>query len=196
MVQSGHLIFLNGTSSSGKTTIAKSLQETLDALYIRASLDVFIHQLPDKILDNPQKFSENLNDVVHCLQSSVAAQARSGMNVILDHVLENPAWLDDCLSLFSGIEVLFVAVMCPLSELERRESARGDRLVGLARYQYDRVHVHGVYDLELDTSVLSVEQCVAAIVDRVNSGEPTRTFDKLRLQKNIDCALSPQRSLN
>jgi len=46
-IQTGHVIFLNGTSSSGKITIAKGLQEALDELYIRASLDVFLHQLPD-----------------------------------------------------------------------------------------------------------------------------------------------------
>ena len=181
------IIFLNGTSSSGKTTIAKSLQEELDELYARASLDVFLHQLPDKFLDDHQKFSKKLPELVHCFQSSVAAQAHAGMNVILDHVLENPAWLDDCLCLFSGIEVLFVAVKCPLAELERREGERGDRHIGLARYQYERVHAHRVYDLELDTSILSVEQCVEAIAERVNLGGPASAFDILQVRKNINC---------
>ena len=37
-----------------------------------------------------------------------------------------------------------------LAELERREAER-DREPGTARYQYERVHAHGLYDVEVDT---------------------------------------------
>lgn len=177
-----------GRRVRGRQQIAKGLEEALGELYIRASLDVFLHQLPDKLLEDNRKFSENLRDLVHCLQSSVAAQALAGMNVILDHVLEDPAWLDDCPCLFSGIEVLFIAVMCPLSALVRRETERDDRHIGLASYQYERFHTHGVYDLELDTSILSTEQCIKATSVRADSRDHASAFDVLRLRKNGNCA--------
>jgi len=46
---------------------------------------------------------------------------------------------------------------------------RGDRGAGLAEWQLSHVHRHGVYDLEVDTSVLSAEQCafrIKALVER------------------------------
>ena len=37
----------------------------------------------------------------------------------------------------------------------------------------EEVHVLGVYDLEIDTSVLTSEECAAAIQDRLDAGELT-----------------------
>ncbi|MBZ9829130.1 hypothetical protein LB534_27955 [Mesorhizobium sp. CA18] len=42
----------------------------------------------------------------------------------------------------------------PQEVLETRESRRADRLPGLARWQFERVHLGVAYDLELDTSRL------------------------------------------
>ena len=47
---------------------------------------------------------------------------------------------------------------CPFA---KREIERGDRLVGLARGQYDVVHSFGEYDLKIDTSNDTVEQSVS-----------------------------------
>jgi len=183
MSTTGRIIFLNGASSSGKTTIGRALQESLDELYLLVSADGFLSQLPESFLSGGRRFSVELPVLVHAFHASAAAQALAGMNVILDHVIQDLAWLDDCLSQFCDIEVLFVAIKCPLSELEKREVDRGNRSVGSAKFQYDRVHVHNTYDLELDTSVLSPEQCVSEIVDYVRSGKPVTAFDTLRRQR-------------
>lgn len=75
--------------------------------------------------------------------------------------------------------ILFVGVRCPLAVLEQRERDRGDREIGLARYQFDRVHRHGIYDLELNTSVLSVAECVAKIQAAVDSKREASAFERL-----------------
>ena len=41
----GSIIFLNGTSSSGKTSIAKALQQILDEPYLHCSADGFFSML-------------------------------------------------------------------------------------------------------------------------------------------------------
>jgi len=178
----GWIIFLNGASSSGKTTIGRALQEALEELYLLVSADGFLSQLPESFLAGERRFSVKLPVLVHAFHASAAAQALAGMNVILDHVIQALAWLDDCLSQFCDIEVLFVAIKCPLSELEKREADRGNRSIGSAKFQYDRVHAHNTYDLELDTSVLRPEQCVSAIADYVHSGRSVTAFDTLRYQ--------------
>jgi chloramphenicol 3-O phosphotransferase len=164
----GHIIFLNGTSSAGKTTIAVALQNTLEAAHMRASLDDFFHLFPEKLLtprneEEAQAFMCLVPKVVSGFHRAIAAFAGAGSNVIVDHVLEGEGWLDECLAAWKDYDVLFVGVRCPLEVAEQREKDRGDRNIGLARYQFERVHRHDLYDLELDTSVLSVAECVAKI---------------------------------
>ena len=50
----GKIIFLNGVSSSGKTTLAKSLQERLTEPFFWLASDTFIGMLPEKY-NNPNK---------------------------------------------------------------------------------------------------------------------------------------------
>jgi len=111
---------------------------------------------------------------------SVAVAANSGKRVIVDHVLEQKVWLKECLTLFEGLEVIFVGLYCSLEELERREIRRGDRETGLARFQYQRVHTHGIYDIELDTSTMTAETCTSIIVKYINAGNAPTAFEQLR----------------
>ncbi|AZK49067.1 hypothetical protein EIM92_15230 [Paenibacillus lentus] len=52
---------------------------------------------------------------------------------MVDHVLHNKDTIIDYLAILNNYPVFFVAVHCPLTELERREQARGDRQIGLAK---------------------------------------------------------------
>ena len=177
----GKVIFLNGTSSSGKSTIAKELQRVLPDPYLHVSIDAFFHQLPHPFFAaNPERFVQELPRLVAGFNSSCAAVARTGLNIIVDTVLQEPSWVRPCAVAFEGLAVVFVAVRCSLATLESREKLRGDRRVGMARYQYDRVHSHGVYDVEVDTSVMPLEPCVAKIIEYVQSGQEPSAFKKLR----------------
>lgn len=176
----GSVIFLNGTSSSGKTTIAMKLQKHLDKPYMYLSLDGFLHQLPDAFLADQESFSSALPVLLDGFDASNAAIARTGNNVIIDHVLQEPSWVAPCVRSFEDLNVVFVGVRCPLDVLEARERARGDRRVGIARYQYDRVHFYDTYDVELDTAEKSVEQCVSTILEYLRSNKRPTAFEKLR----------------
>jgi hypothetical protein len=48
-------------------------------------------------------------------------------------------------------------------------------------YQYERVHAHGLYDIEVDTSVLDIDACVKKIVEVFEREHSTRAFSQLRL---------------
>ncbi len=41
------------------------------------------------------------------------------------------------------------------------------------------VHVPGIYDLELDTSILSPEECVGMILKRLEDGPPPTAFQRI-----------------
>jgi chloramphenicol 3-O phosphotransferase len=91
--------------------------------------------------------------------------ANAGNNLIVDDVLlaGSRAHYDAALK---GLGVIHVAVHASLAVLEAREKARGDRLIGLARWQYPRVHEGAVYDFEVDTTAATPDACAKAIRDR------------------------------
>ena len=66
-------------------------------------------------------------------------------------------------ALLEGFEVRFVGIFAPLDELEARERERGDRIIGLARWQFDRVHKGVAYDLEIDTTGATPMECAETI---------------------------------
>jgi chloramphenicol 3-O phosphotransferase len=181
------VILLNGTSSAGKTSIAKALQQIMDAPYLHVPVDSFGAMAP-----GPEKLGESgsprwqsvFSRLLSGFHHSLAALAAAGSNLIVDHVLiqgEEPEnWLTECLDLLAPFTVYFIGVHCPLEELRRRERARGDRGEGLAEYQLSRVHRHGVYDLEVDTSVLSADQCAVRIKKRVEGDASPQALVTLR----------------
>ncbi|MFE5476404.1 chloramphenicol phosphotransferase CPT family protein [Nocardia sp. NPDC056541] len=113
---------------------------------------------------------------------AVAAMASAGNDIVMDHVLSEPWRLRDCLTVMHGIDVVFVGVHCSLDELQRREQQRGDRRVGTAADQIHSVHAHRTYDLELDTSTDTIENCSARITAFLNLAPTHRAFDRLRAE--------------
>ena len=183
-VRPGRVIFLNGTSSSGKSSIARELLGILDG-------DPYFHLAVDAVnaMRAKKEVAEGrLDDVLRRTRlgfhRAVAGMAAGGNDRVVDHVLSEPWRLDDLLDVLDGLDVFLVGVHCPLPELERREAARGDRPPGLAAYQYARVHAHGVYDIECDSGSATPAECAALIKTQVERaiarGEPPTAFARLR----------------
>jgi chloramphenicol 3-O phosphotransferase len=109
---------------------------------------------------------------------AVAAVASVGNDVIMDYPLSEPWRLDDLLDVLEGYDVTVVDVHCSPDELDRRERARGDRPVGLARSQ--RVFRHDDRDIAVDTTNMSPEACAIAIATELAALDPDKAFDRLR----------------
>jgi chloramphenicol 3-O phosphotransferase len=67
-----------------------------------------------------------------------------------------------------------------LEVLEQRERGRKDRTLGQARAQFPLVHARALYDLEVDTSVLSPLQCAEQIKDMLVNRIPPIAFKRLK----------------
>lgn len=122
--------------------------------------------LPQKYRDwrNPDNYRaiyKAISGMHHC----VAALAAAGNNVIVDTVLVNKDHLAECVFILAHFRVTFVAIYCPLEELERRERERDDRGAGTARSQLEQVHKHQIYDLEVDTSNEEVLKLTSAHIN-------------------------------
>jgi chloramphenicol 3-O phosphotransferase len=157
-------IVLNGTSSSGKSTIAAEIQRLWGEPIFHASLDAFrgmaaAWHVRDRDLRKRALMAshENFYRFLRSFRDSEFA-------VIVDTVFVQDEFRRDTLAALEGIPTLLVGVHCPLPELERREQARGDRQQGLARQQFDVVHRGVPYDLEVDTGASSATQAAEAIL--------------------------------
>ena len=75
-MEKGEIIFLNGVSSSGKTTLAKALQERLVEPFFLLNMDTFAHALrmPEKFYDNDwdsTKWNQIENKIVSAFHQTI-----------------------------------------------------------------------------------------------------------------------------
>jgi chloramphenicol 3-O phosphotransferase len=188
------VIYLNGTSSAGKSSIVRALQERLDELYLHVQLDVFMQMVPPHgwdraggmvITPRPDHglhvdFGPLCQPLFSGFHRSLGALAAAGNQLIVDDVLLERRWLRDAVEALAEHEVCFVGVHCPVDVAEARERERPDRAQGIARGQYDLVHAHRFYDVQVDTSVLTPERCAQRILEaQQRFGAPT-AFERLR----------------
>lgn len=176
--RSGRIIFLNGTSSSGKSSIAKELLRVLSEPYFHMPVDAF-HAMRSRREVPSDEVPQLLRRTWMGFHRAVAGMAAAGNNVVVDHVLSEEWRLRDCLALFPARDVVLVGVRCPLEELERRERERGGRPVGLAARQYHQVHAHGLYDVECDTSMAGAVDCALKISEFLPRPTAATAFERL-----------------
>lgn len=176
----GLIIFLNGTSSSGKSSIAKELLPILDDTYFYMPVDAFhaMRTTPPDLA--PDQLRSVLKHTWMGFHRAVAGMAAGGNNIVVDHVFSEQWRLLDCLALFASADVVLVGVHCPLPELEQRERMRGDRPQGLAARQIAQVHTHGLYDIECDTSTTSPLDCARQIRDFLPHRPNPTAFEQLK----------------
>jgi chloramphenicol 3-O phosphotransferase len=176
---SGKVILLNGASSSGKSTLARGLQSTLDEPFWHFSIDHLRSVLPTERLQSGEFVWSDLREIFfEGFHRSLPAIVGAGNNLIVEHIVETEKWLRRLVTLLRGIDVFFVGVNCPLPELERRERARGDRRIGEARADFEVIHKLAPYDFEV-SSIDSNEENVAAVVKAWKSRTRPSTFERL-----------------
>ncbi|WP_414665140.1 chloramphenicol phosphotransferase CPT family protein [Horticoccus sp. 23ND18S-11] len=163
------VIVLNGASSAGKTSIARAIQRLSKSPVLYASLDNFTDMFHWPAIGDLDVQRECHRVGVSNFHATLPILASSGFAVVVDHVFEQHAWFEATRNALSAKKTYFVGVHCPLDVLVDREKARGDRRVGLSRWQFDRVHVQKPYDLEVDTSKQSSESCASAVIDFVTN---------------------------
>jgi chloramphenicol 3-O phosphotransferase len=176
------VILLNGVGSVGKGSIAKAFQAMATDAFLHVEMDAFLQMLPEACIGHPDGITfdsvekDGKPEVVittgpvaarafRGMRHAVAAMAAQGNNMIIDDVMLG-GQMAEYQSLLAGFEVFRVGVFAPLEVLEARERQRGDRMIGLARWQYDRVHKGVLYDLELDTSNATPVECARLIKQR------------------------------
>lgn len=176
-------IFLNGTSSSGKTTLATAFQQAVAEPVLYVSNDKFIFMTPDRVLKDDARRPQVLLPLLSAFHRSLPLLAGCGFPLIIDHVIERRDWMDEIAEALKGHRIYFVKVSCPLEELERREKARGDRQIGFAKMQLGWVHNFCGYDAEVDTFGRTVEQNVEQLKTLLYSGHEPEALARYRVER-------------
>lgn len=195
----GQVILLNGTSSAGKTSIARSLQALLSEPYLIVPLDAFLEMFPSALLnagniEEIEKWAKYMPRLMDGYHRSVMALAKAGNNLIVDHVFEEDGWLQDCVRAATRLNVCYVGVKCPLEVLQEREKVRADRPIGQARYQFTRVHRYDIYDVEIDTSMNSPVEGAMRIVEYMEQRKRLRSESAFARLRNEFSKVSRQES--
>jgi chloramphenicol 3-O phosphotransferase len=111
------IIWLNGTSSSGKTTLSKELQSVLNEHFMHVCFDTFYQMLPARFKPSTEPDSKWLETVHLGFEYSIPALARAGNRLIVDCPFYCSHSLLRCLELVWEYSVLYVGVFCPVDIL-------------------------------------------------------------------------------
>lgn len=193
-MKQGILVFLNGTSSSGKTSISTEMVNQKEISFYHLSIDDFFNNYNDfinnKFPDEPireidhQVVSQILDDSIFSVyHSTIELLLEMGFNVIVDTVIDNDKRFDEFHEKFCDHPTLFIGVICSKEELIRREQARGDRQIGLAASQFSKVYCFDEYDLEVNTEEMNPTECAEKILSFIKSNQEYSIFKKLSMKK-------------
>ena len=162
------VVVLNGTSSSGKTTIARAFQELAPRLFLNFSIDSILQALPQSAINRIAR-SADISDLrypelARAFYACVRQLLDLGHDLIIDNAVTARYQAELLRAATESHEVLLVGLDCPVALLREREKQRGDRRPGLAEQQQGGIHTWLAYDLRIDTSIVSPEEAATRIV--------------------------------
>ncbi|MGP0031077.1 MAG: phosphotransferase-like protein, partial [Acidimicrobiales bacterium] len=93
MANAGIIVVLNGTPRSGKSTVARAIQDSSDGLWLNLGVDAFAGPITPEVIrpgigvrpggERPD-LEEHLPVLFDALYGSVVACSRLGLNVVVD----------------------------------------------------------------------------------------------------------------
>lgn len=168
------IIYVNGPSSSGKSSIIKAVQFIYDKPIVNVSVDMFT-----KSIDNKFSWFGNKSNILHTFRQKqdkkwyitevilgkhawtfkkimnemILNFAKKWFDIIVDDVVKNDKDLQSIKKKLGKYGILFVKITCPLNILNEREMIRWDRAWWLARRQSEKMKkMNFPFDISIDTS--------------------------------------------
>jgi chloramphenicol 3-O phosphotransferase len=171
-MKKGNIIWLNGVSSSGKSSLTKELQKILPEPYFCIGQDTFTDIIAPCLsgyfngIDSDTLWYTAVNAMYHTIKT----YSDMGLNVIIDHVVLNQddgkeqKLFDSIINELQFYPITLVKVICSLEELKRREISRGDRNIGNAEWQVKQgLYPLAGYHITVDTYITSLVECAKII---------------------------------
>ena len=151
------IILLNGPSSSGKSTLSKTLQaliwEKMSLHYEVVSIDDFMKTDPMETI-----YEDDVFEISGDLCDHVLERMKDSSGVIIDHVITSERIYQQLKNAMEDYTLFEVHVDCSLEILKKREQERKDRCPGSAEASATYLFPKDGYDLTVDSGLRSAEE--------------------------------------
>ncbi len=161
-----YIILLNGSSSSGKSTLAKALQVLImdkrNERYEIVSIDDFLKMTTEDVI-----YEDDVFEISDAICESVLQALEENQGVIIDHVITSQRIFNQLTEKLRHHHLWLVHVTCPLEVLQKREQERKDRCLGSAESSYTYLFPKEGYDLTVDTHSMTALECANQIFEKL-----------------------------
>lgn len=165
-MEKGRILFLNGVTSAGKTSIVEALQERDDVFFYVVANDLFQEMVGEKFLR--ENYWKYLSEVIIMMYHTARLYSDMGKNVIIDGILvereEIVPHYQQLADILKNNPLDVVEVYCPLDICRKRNIMRGDRGENQSDEQQELMAKNIEYSLRVDTSQHSAAECADIIV--------------------------------
>ena len=162
----GRIIFLNGVTSSGKTSIVEALQERDDIFFYVVANDLFQEMVGEKFLR--ENYWKYLSEVIIMMYHTAKLYSDMGKNVLIDGILvereEIKPHYQQLMEILKDNPLDVVEIYCPLDICRQRNIIRGDRYEIQSEEQYELMAENIKYSFKVDSSLHSASECADMIV--------------------------------
>ena len=228
MGETGKALILTGSTGAGKSTTCTLLVDRLEGLWLHFGIDLVVGKvMPRKFIDGGRCSGQRVhgapddpNDpdgpwhldmgvlglpVIRSFHRMAAAAVRSGQNLVIDHIATvDPPILQDCVEVFAGLPVFFVALKPPPEVSPRRLDERLESIVAtlgrehavrnsaakkrVARSLYEQIFAHNIFDLVIDSDRHGPDGVTSLIIARMGGCEGERQVPPRRLAAGRDAS--------
>ncbi|MDE5596722.1 MAG: chloramphenicol phosphotransferase CPT family protein [Lachnospiraceae bacterium] len=165
-MEKGRIIFLNGVTSSGKTSIVEALQEREEVFFYVVANDLFQEMVGDKYLR--ENYWKYLSETIIMMYHTAKLYSDMGKNVLIDGILverdEIKPHYQQLQEILKDNPLDIVEVYCPLDICRQRNISRGDRYETQSDEQNELMAENIAYSFKVDTSTHSAEECAGLII--------------------------------
>lgn len=168
-MEKGRIIFLNGVTSSGKTSIVEALQNQEDIFFYVVANDLFEEMAGENYLR--KDYWKYLSEIIIIMYHTAKICSDMGRNVLIDGILvereEIKPHYHQLLEILKNNPLDIVEVYCPLDICRQRNITRENRYEMQSEEQYALMAKNIQYSTRVDTSIYSPEECAKKIIQEL-----------------------------
>lgn len=168
-MEKGRVIFLNGVTSSGKTSIVEALQRQERVFFYVVANDLFQRTIGENYLH--KNYWKYLSEAIIMMYHTAKLFSDMGKNVLIDGILVEKDELRphyrQMSEIFNDNPLDIVEVYCPLDICRQRNIIRQDRYETQSLEQHELMAENIRYSVRVDTSLYSPDECAEIIMGKL-----------------------------
>ena len=168
-MEKGRILYLNGITSAGKTSIVEALQDRDDIFFYVVANDLFQEMIGERFLR--ENYWKYLSDCILMMYRTAKLFSDMGKNVLIDGILveqnEIHPHYQQMRAILQDNPLDIIEVYCPLEICRQRNIQRGDRYETQSEEQAAIMASNIAYSLRVNTSICSPYECAEQIMQHL-----------------------------